>query len=117
MHGGHETAPWHYLGGHRAAARYQRKQGHPPKNRFGESLFAITVVGGLRWARQCREAELVEAVPRYHPRWAYGVLKVPGVREFATWNLATGDAAPMSERSERTVDADRRPERSEGRGS
>ncbi|MEV8371934.1 class I SAM-dependent methyltransferase [Kribbella sp. NPDC056861] len=87
LHGGHETAPWHFLGGHRAARRYERKQGKPPKNKFGESLFPITVTGGLRWARSCADAELVAAFPRYHPRWAYGVLAVPGVREFATWNL------------------------------
>ena len=47
IHGGHETAPWHYLGGHRAAARYQRRTGKPPKKRYGESLFPITVAGGL----------------------------------------------------------------------
>ena len=87
LHGGHETAPWHYLGGHRAAARYTRRNGHPPKNRFEESLFPITVAGGLRWARRCPDARLVAALPRYHPRWAYGVLAVPGLREFATWNL------------------------------
>lgn len=87
LHGGHETAPWHFLGGHRAAARYTRRHGHPPKNRFGESLFPITVAGGLRWARRCPDADLVAALPRYHPRWAYGVLAVPGLREFATWNL------------------------------
>ncbi len=86
-HGGHETAPWHYLGGHRAARRYQRLKGHPPKNRFGESLFPITVAGGLRWARSCPDADLVAAVPRYHPRWAYGVLALPGLREVVTWNL------------------------------
>jgi SAM-dependent methyltransferase len=86
-HGGHETAPWHYLGGQRAASRYERRLGHPPKNRFGESLFPITVAGGLRWARSCQAADLVAAVPRYHPRWAYGVLAVPGVREVVTWNL------------------------------
>jgi hypothetical protein len=45
------------------------------------------VAGGLRWARQCADAELVATVPRYHPRWAYGVLAVPGVREVVTWNL------------------------------
>ncbi|HEY3005699.1 MAG TPA: SAM-dependent methyltransferase, partial [Kribbellaceae bacterium] len=54
---------------------------------YGESLFPITVAGGLRWARSCRNAELVEALPRYHPRWAYGVLALPGIREVATWNL------------------------------
>jgi SAM-dependent methyltransferase len=87
LHGGHETAPWHLLGGHRAARRYERRHGHPPKNRYGESLFPITVAAGLRWARDCADAELVEALPRYHPRWAYGVLAVPGLREVATWNL------------------------------
>jgi len=86
-HGGHETAPWHYLGGHRAASRYERRNGRPPKNKYGESLFPITVAGGLRWARNCADAELVAAVPRYHPRWAYGVLAVPGLREVVTWNL------------------------------
>ncbi|WP_112240893.1 class I SAM-dependent methyltransferase [Kribbella monticola] len=87
VHGGHETAPWHLFGGHRAARRYQRRHGRAPKNRYGESLFPITIAGGLRWARQCVEAELVAAFPRYHPRWAYGVLAVPGLREVATWNL------------------------------
>lgn len=86
-HGGHETAPWHYLGGDRAARRYERRVGHRPKNKFGESLFPISVAAGLRWARGCTAAELVAAVPRYHPRWAYGVLAVPGVREVVTWNL------------------------------
>ncbi|QNE22309.1 class I SAM-dependent methyltransferase [Kribbella qitaiheensis] len=87
LHGGHETAPWHFLGGHRAARRYERRHGHAPKNRYGESLFPITVASGLRWARDCVDAKLVAAFPRYHPRWAYGVLAVPGLREFATWNL------------------------------
>lgn len=87
IHGGHETAPWHYLGGSRAARRYERRMGKRPKNLYGESLFPVSVAAGLRWARACREAELVQAAPRYHPRWAYAVLSVPLVREIATWNL------------------------------
>jgi SAM-dependent methyltransferase len=31
--GGHETSPWHWLGGDYAARRYERVHGHPPKNR------------------------------------------------------------------------------------
>ena len=27
--GGHETSPWHFLGGHRAARRYEQRHGHP----------------------------------------------------------------------------------------
>ena len=32
--GGHETAPWHYLGGARAARRYAARTGTPPQERL-----------------------------------------------------------------------------------
>lgn len=89
-HGGHETAPWHFLGGHRARERYLRRHGHEPKNRYGESLFAVTVREGLRWAREQGESGAVDVVavlPRYNPRWTWWLLRVPGVREVVTWNL------------------------------
>jgi SAM-dependent methyltransferase len=85
--GGHETAPWHYLGGDFAARRYERRTGHPPKNRYGETMFPTSVAGGLRWGRSRRDAVLLEASPRYHPHWARFVVDVPGVREVVTWNL------------------------------
>lgn len=85
--GGHETSPWHYLGGHRAARRYERTHGRPPKNRFGESLFAVSVADALRWARRHPHADVVDAFPRYHPSWATWVLRLPGLREIVTWNL------------------------------
>ncbi len=88
--GGHETAPWHYLGGRRARKRYFRRHGHEPKNRYGESLFAVTVRDGLRWARSpevAARAEVLELLPRYHPSWSYPLLRVPLVREVLTWNL------------------------------
>jgi SAM-dependent methyltransferase len=86
--GGHETAPWHYLGGRFARRRYARKHGHEPKNRFGESLFRVTVGQGMEWARRQREADVLDVVPRYNPRWAWWLLGVPGLREVVTWNLA-----------------------------
>jgi SAM-dependent methyltransferase len=85
--GGHETAPWHYLGGARARARYRARAGHEPKNRFGESLFAVAVADALRWARGCPDVDVVAALPRYHPWWARWVVRVPLVREVACWNL------------------------------
>lgn len=85
--GGHETSPWHLLGGDYARRRYERRTGHPPKNRFGETMHAATVAGGLRWARAQQGADLLEAAPRYHPDWADPLLKVPGVREVLSWNL------------------------------
>ncbi|HUI02043.1 MAG TPA: class I SAM-dependent methyltransferase [Acidimicrobiales bacterium] len=85
--GGHETAPWHYLGGHRAARRYERRTGRPPGNRFGSSLFACHVGPTLRLARALPGVDVVDALPRYYPDWLRWVVEVPGVRELATWNL------------------------------
>jgi SAM-dependent methyltransferase len=85
--GGHETAPWHFLGGARARRRYLRRHGHEPKNRFGESLFAVTVRAGLDWARRQDAADVVDVTPRYNPGWSRWLLRVPVVRELVTWNL------------------------------
>lgn len=86
--GGHETSPWHFLGGRLARRRYLRRHGHEPKNRFGESLFPLTVEDGIRWAARQDAAEVLDVVPRYNPHWTYWLLRVPGVREVLTWNLA-----------------------------
>jgi SAM-dependent methyltransferase len=85
--GGHETAPWHYLGGARARRRYARRHGRQPKNRYGESLFAVTVADGLAWARAQDQAHVVAVLPRYNPGWSSGLLRVPVLREVMTWNL------------------------------
>lgn len=85
--GGHEMGLTHYLGGHRAARRYTRKHGRLPKNLYGVSLFPITAQAGLDWARGVDGAELVAYFPRYLPRWAWPVVKVPGLREVAATNL------------------------------
>ena len=85
--GGHETAPWHFLGGRLARRRYAQKHGHEPKNKYGESLFAVTVRDGLRWAGRQSAADVVAAFPRYNPRWSHWLLRVPIVREVVTWNL------------------------------
>jgi arabinofuranan 3-O-arabinosyltransferase len=85
--GGHETAPWHYLGGERAARRYQRHHGRAPSNRFGSSLFACHVGPTLRLARRHPGVEVLDALPRYYPDWMRWIVEVPVVREVATWNL------------------------------
>ncbi|WP_084510385.1 class I SAM-dependent methyltransferase [Nocardia lijiangensis] len=84
--GGHETGPWHYLGGEYAARRYRRKQGKEPKNRYGESLFAVRASEGLRWAATT-SADVHTVFPRYHPHWAWWLVRVPAVRELAVSNL------------------------------
>lgn len=85
--GGHETSPWHYLGGHRAARRYERRTGRPPKNVYGSSMFPASVADGLRWLRSRPDLEVLELRPRYWPRWLSWVLRVPLLRELVTWNL------------------------------
>jgi SAM-dependent methyltransferase len=85
--GGHETAPWHYLGGERARRRYLRRTGHEPKNRLEHSLFPISVRQALVWARSCEGARVVDVLPRYHPWWARWVVYMPVVREVLSWNL------------------------------
>jgi SAM-dependent methyltransferase len=83
--GGHETGRWHYFGGERAARRYTRKHGHPPKNNYGSSLFEVSVADGLQWA--VNSGALIAAFPRYHPRWAWWMTKIPVLREFLVSNL------------------------------
>jgi SAM-dependent methyltransferase len=85
--GGHETSPWHYLSGHWAARRYQRRTGRLPKNHFGQTMFAVSVAGAVRWARRQTAVTVVDVIPRYLPSWAKLVVAVPGLREFVTWNL------------------------------
>jgi SAM-dependent methyltransferase len=83
--GGHEMGLTHYLGGARAAARYARKHGHPAKNNYGSSLFAVSAADGLDWA--VSTDALIAAFPRYHPRWAWWVTSVSVLREFLVSNL------------------------------
>lgn len=83
--GGHEMGLTHYLGGQRAADRYARKHGHRPKNDYGSSLFAVSAADGLDWARST--GALVAAFPRYHPRWGWWMVSIPGLREFTVSNL------------------------------
>ena len=88
--GGHETAPWHYLGGERARRRYLRRQGKEPKNRYRHTLFPISAARAMRWARAARRqgrVEVVAVLPRYHPRWAHWTARLPVLRELLTWNF------------------------------
>lgn len=85
--GGHETSPWHYAGGDRARRRYERTNGHAPKNVFGTSLFKVTVRDGLRWASDQTSCDVVATIPRYNPWWSRFLLRVPLLREVVTWNL------------------------------
>ena len=85
--GGHEMAPWHYLGAGYAERRYLQRQHKPAKNKPGTGLFPVHVGPTLRSIRARRDVVVLDAVPRYYPRWTRFVLAVPGLREVVTWNL------------------------------
>jgi len=86
--GGHETSPWHYLGGRRAVERFKRKTGEDPKNEYGVSLFRLHISEVLRWFEHRGDVEVLWIGPRYLPEWMRWIVRVPVVREIVTWNLA-----------------------------
>ena len=85
--GGHEWAPWHYFGAERARARYRRRTGKPAKHTLGENLFAVHIGATLRQVRARDDVVVVVARSRYWPFLDRAVVKAPGIRELATWNL------------------------------
>ena len=85
--GGHEMSPWHYLGTSYARRRYLRRYRRPPKHTCGVNLFAVHVGPVLRALRGRPDVQIVAARPRYYPPWCRALLRVPGLREVASWNL------------------------------
>ncbi|GAA3810899.1 class I SAM-dependent methyltransferase [Streptomyces coacervatus] len=85
--GGHETAPWHYLGAGRARERYRRRTGREPKHTVGENLFRIHIGPTLRHVRGRKDMHIVSARSRYWPFFPGAITRIPGLREIATWNL------------------------------
>jgi SAM-dependent methyltransferase len=85
--GGHEMSPWHYFGGRFAERRYARRRGRPPKHVVGRSLFRVHIGPVLRHVRERGDVQVLDARPRYYPAWTRPLVRVPGIRELATWNL------------------------------
>jgi SAM-dependent methyltransferase len=85
--GGHESSPFHYLGGEYALRRYIRRHGKKPKNIYGQTMFPVGVGQVLSVVRRRTDVTVVEARPRYYPRWCRFLIVLPGLRELLTWNL------------------------------
>jgi SAM-dependent methyltransferase len=85
--GGHEMSPWHYLGSDYASRRYLRRHRRQPKHECGVNLFRVHVGPVLRALRARPDIAIVAARPRYYPRWCGFLVRLPGLREVATWNL------------------------------
>jgi len=80
-------SPWHYLGARYAEQRYTRRTGKKPKHQVGATLFPVHVGRMLRAVRSRPDVSVLAALPRYYPRWCRGLVRIPGLREVATWNL------------------------------
>ena len=94
--GGHEMSPWHYLGPRFAERHYRSRYGREPKHHVGSTLYPLHIgpalyplhIGPtLRLIRSLGGVEIVDALPRYYPRWCRAVVRVPLLREVLTWNL------------------------------
>lgn len=85
--GGHETSPWHLLGAERARRRYQRRTGHSAKHTLGENLYRVHIGPVLRHVRGRGDVEILSARSRYWPFLAETLVRIPGLREIASWNL------------------------------
>jgi len=84
--GGHETSPWHLLGGDFAAQRYEKRTEHPAKNLYGESLFNLPLPQVRGWFQQRSDAEILWDGPRYWPTsWRF-MSRLPVIGETITWN-------------------------------
>lgn len=83
--GGHEIVPLHYLGPRLGLRAWRRLKGEPRKNVPFDALWPTYVGRMLKMVKARPGLDLLDAVPRYYPsqRW---ILKVPGLREVATWN-------------------------------
>jgi SAM-dependent methyltransferase len=84
--GGHAVAPLHYLGPERSLRWWTRLFGPPRgRNRPLDGVWPTYIGSTLAHVRQHPDLDLVDAYPRYWP-WLRVIMRVPGVREVASWN-------------------------------
>ena len=81
--GGHETAPWHFLGGRRARRRYRRRTA--TSRRTGSASRCSRSPSGPASAGQAARpsADVLDVIPRYNPRFAHWL--VTGARCCGRW--------------------------------
>jgi SAM-dependent methyltransferase len=84
--GGHAIAPLHYLGPERGLRVYRRLFGEPTGRNLPYAGVWPTSIRSVLSLVRARPGLLVErATPRYYPSQSW-ILRVPGLREVATWN-------------------------------
>lgn len=83
--GGHDIAPWHYLGTNLGPRVYERIHGRPERNVVGETLWPTHIATVLRDVRDDPSLTILGIEPRYWPSLRF-IMRIPGVREVLAWN-------------------------------
>jgi SAM-dependent methyltransferase len=83
--GGHNIAPYHFLGPRLGPRLHDRFHGPAPKNRVGEGLFPTYIGRMLRLVERRPGLSIERVEPRYWPRLAF-ITRIPVAREVLTWN-------------------------------
>jgi len=86
--GGHEHSPFHYLGsmGIHLSCRFRSLRGRFVKHYLGVNLFRTSIGSVIKEIIHSHPGlRIVDMTPRYWP-WLSFICRVPGVREFLTWN-------------------------------
>ncbi len=84
--GGHAIGPLHYLGPERGLRAYRRLFGEPKGKNLPFAGVWPTYIGAVLRHLGTRPGLRVDAVePRYYPKLRF-IVRVPGLREVATWN-------------------------------
>lgn len=82
--GGHEFSPLHYLGPRMGTGLFDlvaKKRFHRP----GENLFVTHIGRTLKWLEADGRLSVEAMAPRYYTEFGW-LLRIPGVREFLSWN-------------------------------
>ncbi|MBA2506724.1 MAG: methyltransferase domain-containing protein [Thermoleophilaceae bacterium] len=83
--GGHDMTPYQYLGPERGPRLYEKRNGPPRKNPYGDGLWACHIGPTLKLV-ESRPALAIDRVePRYWPKLTF-ITRIPGFREVFTWN-------------------------------
>lgn len=85
--GGHDFSPFHYFGPRLGPRLWDRCIRRPRRLEPFRNLFPVHIGPTLTRLRQLPKIQLVAAVPRYYPEWAW-LMHLPGLREFLAWNCA-----------------------------
>lgn len=83
--GGHDIAPYHFLGERLGPRVHQAVHGAPGKNVVGTTLWPVHIGRTLRLLEADQTIEIERVEPRYWPQFRF-IMRIPGFREVLAWN-------------------------------